>query len=98
MEVKNLLNDDLLKRIYYGDVYFSQESPNTAEYKNVLQKMKSLSNKIRSEREVECYFEEYCEISAIKESLETELHFELGFKTAVRLIMYGLQEEKGLNY
>lgn len=94
MELKELLKNDLLKQIYYGEIYLSRESPNTPEYRKTLQKMKSLSEKIRRERGLEKCFDEYCEMMSIKESLETELHFEMGFKTAIRLILYGITDEK----
>lgn len=93
MELKEMLKDDLLKQIYYGEVYLSKENPDTPEYRKFLQKMRSLSAKIRRERGVGNYFEEYCENVAIKESMETELHFILGFKTAVRLILSSFQDE-----
>lgn len=93
MELKEMLNDDLLKQIYYGEVYLSRENPDTPEYRKTLQKMRSLSAKIRRERGVENCFEEYCENVAIKESMETELHFKLGFKTAVRLLLCGLNDK-----
>ena len=93
MELKEMLKDDLLKQIYYGEVYLSKENPDTPEYRKLLQKMRSLSAKIRRERSVGNYFEEYCENVAIKESMETELHFILGFKTAVRLILSSFQDE-----
>ena len=93
MELKEMLNDDLLKQIYYGEIYLSRENPDTPEYRKILQKMRSLSEKIRRERGVEKCFEEYCENVAIKEGMETELHFKLGFKTAVRLILCSLQDE-----
>lgn len=94
MELKELLKNDLLKQIYYGEIYLSRESPDTPEYRKTVQKMKSLSEKIRRDKKLEKSFDEYCEIIAIKESLETELHFELGFKTAIRLILYGITDDK----
>lgn len=93
MELKELLKNDLLKQIYYGEIYLSRENPDTPEYRNTLQKMSSLSKKIRKEDSLERIFDEYCEVSAIKEGLETELHFELGFKTAVRLILCSLKDD-----
>lgn len=41
MELKELLKNDLLKQIYYGEIYLSRESSNTPEYRKTLQKMKN---------------------------------------------------------
>lgn len=93
MELEKMLKDDFLKQIYYGEVYLSRENPDTPEYQKILQKIRNLSEKIRRERGIRKYFEEYNEAIAIKESMETELHFKLGFKTAVRLLVYGLNDK-----
>lgn len=44
MELKELLKNDLLKQIYYGEIYLSRESPDTPEYRKTLQKMKNNEN------------------------------------------------------
>ena len=75
MELEKMLKDDFLKQIYYGEVYLSRENPDTPEYQKILQKIRNLSEKIRRERGIRKYFEEYNEAIAIKESMETELHF-----------------------
>lgn len=44
MELKELLKNDLLKQIYYGEICLSRESPDTPEYRKTLQKMKNNEN------------------------------------------------------
>ena len=87
---EEIFQGNFLKKIYYGEIYLSKENPDTQEYKEILKKIKELSQTIRQNPKTNKNFIELCEYIAIKESIETEMQFELGFKTAIKLIIEGL--------
>lgn len=93
MYLKELLNDDLIGKIYYGETYLAGKLPNTDEYKKVTQKILKLSEKIRQNELMKREFEKYNEKVAEKEGIEAEFQFKLGFKVAVKLIMEAMQKD-----
>lgn len=93
MVLKELLNDDLIGKIYYGETYLAGKLPTTDEYKSVTQKILKLSEKIRQNELMRCEFERYNEKVAEKEGIEAEFQFKLGFKVAVRLMIEAMQKD-----
>lgn len=85
--------DDILTKIYYDDLYLSQEIPDTEEYLEILESLKQNSEEILEEckGDLRKKFMDYTENINIKEGLEAENQFKLGFKTAIKIIVEGLK-------
>ena len=81
--LEDYLKEDLISKIYHNDCDFAEYEPTTPQYiktrKYVREKEKELNN-IQG-------FKKYLEIRNIKESIEMEEQFKLGFKTAVKIII-----------
>lgn len=85
MKVSNFmeeyLKEDLISKIYYNN--FAEYESTTPEYikikKHLREKEEELSN-IKK-------FKQYLELRNIKESIEGEEQFKLGFKTAIKIII-----------
>lgn len=94
--VEKLNEEDTIKKIYYNDYSFSEKLPNTEEYKRVVRKLKKKEEKfLQKENEFFCKdFREYLEIRNIKEDLEAENQFELGFKLAIKIILDAIKKNK----
>lgn len=81
MNVENLLDEQIISKIYYGELYLSQEVPKTIEYKNLIELLANLSDDILNENDNDVLkkkFLEYTENTSIKEGIEAEKQFELG--------------------
>lgn len=79
----NYLEDDVIGKIYHNDFYFAEQVPKTEEYKEIMQEMKEQENELLKVRG----FKKYLETKNIKEAIEVEEQFKLGFKTAVKIII-----------
>lgn len=75
--------DDLISKIYHNDCDFAEQVPITEEYVEIMKYIK------KQEKELMYIegFKKYLEVRNIKESIEMEEQFKLGFKTAVRIII-----------
>ena len=84
--LQDYLEDDVIKKIYNNDFDFAEQTPNTKEYKNIVKKIhEQEKNLLYIEG-----FKHYLENRNIKESIEAEEQFTLGFKTAIKLIIESL--------
>lgn len=85
--------EDILAKIYYDNLYLSEEIPETEEYLEILESLRENSEGILEECEGDLRkkFIEYTENINIKEGLEAENQFKLGFKTAIKIIVEGLR-------
>ena len=77
------LEEDFIKKMYYNDLNFAEQEPKTKEYRDIVKKIKKQEEKLVKIKE----FKDYLEDRNIKESMEAEEQFKLGFKTAVKLII-----------
>ena len=94
MKLKEWLEEDRIQNIYYGNPLLAEKMPETAEYKQIMAKRKKLYDKlITSNVAIEKYLGQYNECSLIKEGIEAEFEFRLGFRTAICLIMQSLEKE-----
>ena len=94
MKLKEWLEEDWIQNIYYGNSLLVEKMPETAEYKQITAKRKKLLDKIiTSNVKIKKDLGQYNEYSLIKESIEAEFEFKLGFKTAICLIMQSLERE-----
>ena len=87
--LENTLDKDIIKKIYYNDYNFSDQLPKTKEYKILQKDMRKQENKLLCV-ESETFsndFKFYLEMRNMKDDLEAENQFELGFKTAIQLIV-----------
>ncbi len=87
-------NNKILEKIYYGDFSPAKEIPKEEEYQEVLVTIKKFITKIReNEKDVERInlFDEFMETLAIKEGMEAENQFKLGFQLATKLIIEGME-------
>lgn len=94
MDLKEWLKEDWIKNIYYGDTLLAEKMPETHEYKQIIKKQNKVLNQLIEKnpdiKEQICKYNEY---SLVKEGIEAEFEFKLGFKTAVCLMIQILGEE-----
>ena len=94
MDLKEWLKEDWIKNIYYGDTLLAEKMPETAEYKEIVKKQNILLNRlVETNQNIKEQLYEYNEYSLVKEGIEAEFEFKLGFKTAICLIIQGLGKE-----
>ena len=87
-------NNKILEKIYYGDFSPAKEIPKEEEYQEILATIRNFRAKIReNEKDVEKInlFDELMENLAIKEGMEAENQFKLGFQLATKLIIKGME-------
>lgn len=90
MEGKDWINEDWIKKIYYGEQDLAIKIPETEEYAKLKKKIAKLSEKLVENEIIKKQFLDYSESVLVKESIEAEFQFELGFKVAVTLIFQAL--------
>ncbi len=81
--------ESMIKKIYYGEWYPLEEIPETEEYKNLMKEILKIEKGIfkRMNKKEKENFSDYIEKNVLKESMEAENQFQLGFKTAVKLLV-----------
>lgn len=77
------LEDDIIGKVYRNDFNFTEKIPTTEEYMEVIQCIKKQEQELQDIEE----FKRYLEIRNIKDSIEAEEQFKLGFKTAIKIII-----------
>lgn len=90
--LESYLSEDIIGKFYNNELYLSQILPKDKEYIRLTESnirlakdiLKNLEGKSRSS------FVQYMEQINIKEGIEAEEQFKLGFKTAIKLILEGL--------
>lgn len=82
--------EDIFKKIYYEEKFMIR---NSKEYNNISKKMKKLESNILIElsEKGKKDFENYLEYIFQRESIDAEEQFEIGFKTAVKIIIRSLK-------
>lgn len=81
--LEEYLNDEILSRIYRNDCNFTEQMIVTDEYIEVIQALKKQERKLVELEE----FKRYLEIRNIKDAIEAEEQFKLGFKVAIKIII-----------
>lgn len=81
--LEDYLEEDVIGKIYHNDFHFVEQVPTSEEYIEILESMKEQERRLLL---VEG-FKEYMEDRNIKEGIEAEEQFKLGFKTAIRIII-----------
>lgn len=97
MKIKNDLEDylkeDLISKIYENSLYLAEILPREKEYYEISKKLVQLSNNVlqniggKTKRD----FIDFIENVNGKEAIDAKHQFELGFKTAIKLIIEGLE-------
>lgn len=91
--IKELLDDDIIGKMYNNELFLSEEIVHNEEYENFAKKNNNISRYIIENTDINIRekFVEYSEQVAILEGIDAEEQFKLGFKTAVKLIIEGLK-------
>ena len=91
--LNELLEEDLIGKIYNNNLYLSEYVPENKEYFKLLNKNNKLSKFIKENLDdnMKEVFLQYLEQNNEKEGIEAEEQFQLGFKTAVKIIIEGLE-------
>ena len=94
MDIKEILcenmKDNIIKDLYLNNLYLSEKVPDTQEYKEITEKIKKAEKELLNiSEDFKCNFREYIEYISERDSIEMEFQFELGFKTAIKLILKG---------
>ena len=91
--LNELLEEDLIGKIYNNNLYLSEYVPENKEYFKLLNKNNKLSKFIKENLDdnMKEVFFQYLEQNNEKEGIEAEEQFKLGFKTAVKIIIEGLE-------
>ncbi len=86
--------EDILKKIYYNDLDFSEKSPKTRTYQKIIKMIRKQEKEILAitNQEIHEKFKNYLEMRNEKDTIEAEEQFKLGFKTAIQIIMESLQK------
>lgn len=92
-KVERYLNEDLIGKIYNNDLSLSQMLPNSKEYIELTKSNIELAKFVLKnlEGKPKQSFIQYMEQINIKEGIEAEEQFKLGFKTAIKIILEGLE-------
>ena len=92
-KVERYLNEDLIGKIYNNDLSLSQMLPNSKEYIELTKSNIELAKFVLKnlEGKAKQSFIQYMEQINIKEGIEAEEQFKLGFKTAIKIILEGLE-------
>lgn len=84
--------EEILEKLYRGDLYPIEQAPNTEEYKQILKEIalyeKDMLGKINETEKKK--FNDYLEKIESKQSIEAENQFKLGFKIGIKLIIESL--------
>lgn len=81
--LEEYLEEDIIGKIYRNEFNGIEEIPLTKEYQGIMNEMKKKEkNLIKLED-----FKKYLEIRNVKDSIEAEEQFKLGFKTAIKIIL-----------
>lgn len=85
--LEDFMKNDVISRIYNNDFNFAERVPTTEEYTQIMQAIKNLEKGLLNVEN----FKKYLEIRNIKDAIEAEEQFKLGFKLAVKIIIESYQ-------
>lgn len=81
--LEEYLKEDIISKIYRNECELIEKIITSEEYTEVIKKLKKKERELLKEDE----FREYLEIRNIKDAIEAEEQFKLGFKLAVKIII-----------
>lgn len=81
--LEEYLNEDIISKIYRNDCDLTEQMITTKEYTEVMKKLKKQEKELLQEEG----FRKYLEIRNVKDAIEAEEQFKLGFKLAIRIII-----------
>lgn len=81
--LEEYLKEDIISKIYRNECELIEKIITSEEYTEVIKKLKKKERELLREDE----FREYLEIRNIKDAIEAEEQFKLGFKLAVKIII-----------
>ncbi len=81
--LEEYLEEDILGKIYNNNFNLVEQQPITKEYIRVMKSLKRQEEKLLSVDG----FKKYLEIRNIKDGIEAEEQFKLGFRTALKIII-----------
>ncbi len=95
MEKREILDknieEDIIDQLYLNNLYLSEKVPNTKEYIKITEKIKIAEEKLlKTDEKLKYNLKEYIEFIAERDSIEMRFQFKLGFKTAIKLIIKGI--------
>ena len=92
--LENMLKENSIKKFYYNEYNFLEEIPQSYEYNELIKKIQKKEKIISTfeSSEFSKVFADYLEMRNEKDGIEAENQFELGFKTAIKLIVDSLKE------
>ncbi len=82
--------DNMIEKIYHNDLEELQNKNQSKEYVEIVKKIKNMEKTLFKEFNKE-NVSKYIEYTNEKVSIEAESQFELGFKTAVKIIFEALK-------
>lgn len=90
---EKLLKEDMIGKIYNNNIFFSEYTIQNSDYEKLTKSNVEISKYIieNSNNAIKNFFLQYIEQVSEKEAIEAEEQFKLGFKTAVKLIIEGLE-------
>jgi len=81
--LEEYLKEDIISKIYRNECELIEKIITSEEYTEVIKKLKKKERELLKEDE----FREYLEIRNIKDAIEAEEQFKLGFKLAIKIII-----------
>ena len=92
--LENVLKENSIKKFYYNEYNFLEEIPQSYEYNELIKKIQKKEKIISTfeSSEFSKVFADYLEMRNEKDGIEAENQFELGFRTAIKLIIDSLKE------
>ena len=86
--MKKILNQNILREIYYNQFETSDAKIKDKEYKKISKEIRKIEKKIlnSTNKAEKVHFERYFECITRRESLEAENQFKIGFKTAMKIV------------
>ncbi len=82
------LEDDIISQIYNNNLNFSERNPETTEYLDIMKHMRKQEKELLQVGG----FKNYLETRNIKDTIEAETQFKLGFKTAIKILVEALEK------
>ena len=89
--VEENLKRSIISKIYYNELEALEELPNSKEYINITNKIKTLEEEILNEWDDNSKIREYIEYLNERSGIEEEEQFKWGLKTGVQIVIESLK-------
>ena len=89
--VEENLKRSIISKIYYNELEALEELPNSKEYINITNKIKTLEEEILNEWDDNSKIREYIEYLNERSGIEAEEQFKWGLKTGVQIVIESLK-------